>query len=257
MQSKNQIKKSPFSRLHYIWAVFKVELDMLAAYRFRLVVWILSGLVEPLVWCVLWYATAKYGAGLTYSTGEVLVYYLFVALVSRITKSWSFDKIKLDVWNGDYSKYLLWPRGVIGYRIGSDWANRVLSVVTLLPIWLVLLGLTISGGLIRFDLLAFILALPALVISIYIAFFLDMILGHFIIWIGKGEGIDLVYQAANRILSGRVVPLSFLPLGLFTFAKLLPFRYDVSFPIEIAMGKLTSSEIVMGFSIGTFWLIVQ
>jgi ABC-2 type transport system permease protein len=46
-----------------------------------------------------------------------------------------------------------------------------------------------------------------------------------------------------------------LPAELRSLAEILPFRYMVSFPVEVLTGQVSGSEMVTGFLLQGLWLI--
>jgi ABC-2 type transport system permease protein len=58
------------------------------------------------------------------------------------------------------------------------------------------------------------------------------------------------------LLAGQVAPVAILPGALQTLAKVLPFRYMVSFPVEVLTGQLAAPDVVYGFIGQVGWLSV-
>jgi ABC-2 type transport system permease protein len=241
--------------ISYIYTVFKTGLHVWMVYRLKLVVWIVSGLVEPIVWSVLWYAVAQESGDLPMTGAEIMTYYLLIALVSRVTRSWTFDMVRKEIVHGKYTKYLLWPAGITGFRFGSDLANKVITVAALLPVWLLWTVVLARNGLLVFSFENIPLFVLALILAVGIRFYLDMILGHVVLWIERANGLSVVYYSASRLFGGMTVPLVFLPGVLYAVTALLPFRYIYSFPIEIFQGTVDGSQILYGFLIGGAWLL--
>jgi len=59
---------------------------------------------------------------------------------------------------------------------------------------------------------------------------------------------------ASAVLLGQVAPLSLLPGPIRTLASALPFRWMVSFPIELLLGRLTPSQALVGLGAQVAWL---
>ena len=237
-----------------VWSVFIIGLHKILTYRLKLVAWVLSGVTEPLIWAVLWFAAAGDGS-IGLNRIQIFTYYAFIALVSRLTWSWTFDDVRDEIFEGRYSKYLLWPSGLIGYRFGLDLSNKVLTLVALLPFWIVFVMWGNSRGLLDLSWINVPLALFALIIAIVLRFFMDMVLGHAALWLGKTDGLSIAYHAASRILGGIAVPLVFLPDIARDFAFLMPFRYVYSFPVEVLIGITEGQAVTSGMMIGLFWMI--
>jgi ABC-2 type transport system permease protein len=65
----------------------------------------------------------------------------------------------------------------------------------------------------------------------------------------------IFYFNIAALLSGEFIPLVILPFLAEYILKILPFRYTLSFPIEILIGRLTNYDIYTGFAIGMIWLV--
>lgn len=245
------------AQIKYIYSVFRTNLHVWMVYRLRLVVWILSGIIEPIVWSILWFVTASQSDQLGMTGPEILTYYLFITLVSRIAQSWTFDDLRREIVHGEYSKYLIWPKGVTGFRLGVDWANKVITVAVLLPIWFVWLFVLVRNGVFVIDLFNIPLFLIALLLAIAVRFYLDMILAHVVLWTEQINGLAIVYHAVGRLFGGMVVPLMMLPAWAYMITKVLPFRYMYSFPVEVFQGLVPMTKIVQGFAVGIGWLVLE
>jgi ABC-2 type transport system permease protein len=58
------------------------------------------------------------------------------------------------------------------------------------------------------------------------------------------------------VLSGAVVPLALMPEWSRGFVDHQPFRYTVSFPVEIVAGNLSRHELVAGFAMQLGYVVV-
>lgn len=245
------------NHLKYLSRIFVIKLSVWSQYRLKLVVWIISGVVEPVIWSVLWYVTAQSSDSIAMNGTQILSYYLFTALLVRITRSWTFDTLRKEIKNGDYSKYLLWPKGILLYRLGADWANRLVTVLVLLPLWVIWMAVLLFRGDLEVESANLLLFLVAILNATMLRFLLDMVLAHLALFWEKMDGISQIYWSAFRLLGGVTVPLLILPLWAFDLVKLLPFRYMVSFPIEIFQGLISSEEIISGFILSAVWFLVE
>lgn len=240
--------------IKYVWASFRLELHRWSVYRLRLIVWIISSIIEPVVWSVLWYVTSEKSGDLIMSGAEILSYYLFITLMKRVVRSWTFDVLRKQILSGSYTKFLIWPKSVVGYRFGADWANRIISVSALIPFWLGWMMVLINRGLLVVDMSNFMLFILAVLWATLLRFLFDMFLAHLTLYFENIEGIAQVYWAAFRVFGGTTVPLLLLPAWAFGITKVLPFRYVISFPVEIFQGLVGPEEIAQGFLISGIWM---
>jgi ABC-2 type transport system permease protein len=245
-----------WNSIRYVLVVFKAKVSLWAVYRLKLVIWIISGILEPIIWSVLWYMTSQSSSTLQMSGKQILNYYLFAALMGRLTRSWTFDTIRKQIRIGKYSKYLLWPKSIILFRLGADWANRIITVSALLPFWVIWLLILKGNNLFEFRVENFTIFVLCTLSAILIRFLLDMMLGHLALFWKKMDGISQIYWSAYRLFGGVTVPLQILPDWTFHAIKFLPFRYIVSFPIEVFQGALNMQEIREGLIISGGWIVV-
>ena len=70
------------------------------------------------------------------------------------------------------------------------------------------------------------------------------------------DGIRIFYYNIASLFSGEFIPIPFLPqIGRFLL-ELLPFRYTLSFPVEILLGRLNDYQKEIGFLTATVWLVI-
>ena len=81
-------------------------------------------------------------------------------------------------------------------------------------------------------------------------------MGLIAFWTTHTSSMDAMYWMAISLLGGHGLPVSFLPENIRGLIYLLPFRYLFSFPLEIYFGKLSVEEIVWGFGVGIYWLVL-
>jgi ABC-2 type transport system permease protein len=75
-------------------------------------------------------------------------------------------------------------------------------------------------------------------------------------WTTRVGPVFQLYIAAELLLSGRLVPLSLMPLWVQQLANLLPFRWTFGFPIEALVGNLTTEQLIGGLGAQLFWIVV-
>jgi len=95
----------------------------------------------------------------------------------------------------------------------------------------------------------------SLILSFGISFYLESIIGITTFWLHSIDFLKDLESIANQVLTGRLIPLVFFPTALANFIAFTPFRYVVSFPIEILMHKATGTTLVFGFTLQFFWFV--
>jgi ABC-2 type transport system permease protein len=56
------------------------------------------------------------------------------------------------------------------------------------------------------------------------------------------------------LFSGLFVPLTLMPNIVQVIAQYLPFQLQIYFPIQLILGRLSSTQIIQGYVLGIIWL---
>jgi ABC-2 type transport system permease protein len=65
-----------------------------------------------------------------------------------------------------------------------------------------------------------------------------------------------LYFTVELLFSGRLVPLSLMPVWAQRVADFLPFQWAFGFPIELLLGKLTVQQTLYGLGMQAFWVVL-
>jgi ABC-2 type transport system permease protein len=95
---------------------------------------------------------------------------------------------------------------------------------------------------------------PAVVLAFFVRFFVEWTLALAAFWTTRVNAINQMYYVATLFLSGLLAPLALLPPAVRTVAAMLPFRWMVSFPIELLQGSLTPRQMLTGFAAQAIWI---
>lgn len=226
------------------------------SYRGQIFVWVIADFIKIVGLCFVWIAASK--ATTDISQSYVISYYLLLLLVSKLTTDFTPEYGLRNIVSGVFSNYLLKPFSYLTEYIGINLASNALRFIIFLPAFL--LGLILAS---KFDFLIFgcnpyhiFLALVAVVLGFLINFLLGNILTLISFKIKETDGIRIFYYNIAAFLSGEYVPLIFLPFLLQFGLQLLPFRYTLSFPVEILTGRLGAYDLRLGFLVAVIWLIL-
>jgi ABC-2 type transport system permease protein len=76
-------------------------------------------------------------------------------------------------------------------------------------------------------------------------------------WLEDVTTLNLVLNGGIwALLGGMIVPVETFPENFRLIANSLPYRYMLSFPIEILRGKLAMAEILSGLGVILFWTLL-
>lgn len=233
------------------YAIVSIYLSEIFAYRAAAIIWVLGDLQLTLLMPLVWTAA---GGIHGYSTSEMFTYYLLAMLVSQVVTCHLLWDIGFEIREGVFVTTLLKPIGIMSYCFARNISWRFGKLLLFLPFLLVLLPLY------GFQSLSIVNLSPsfwlALVLGQTLAFFFAFALSMVAFWTTEFISIFEIYYMPEIFFSGRLVPLSALPTWVSNIANMSHFRYTVSFPVEIATGKLSETQIAQGFFVQSMWLIV-
>lgn len=238
-------------------AYFKMAWQDLIEYRADIVVYTFSSAITPLVGLAIWLAVARTGAQLSFDNSQLVLYFMLVIFVSVVTSAWSSYFVGQRIVHGEFIRYLTKPFSCLDDFATENVVEKLykLPVVFLTMAVLGFFLLKDSSVSISLSPLVIVGFLISLLMAAVISFLIDFTIGLTAFWLNDIEFVRHIYKTADQFLSGELIPLAFLPLALAQFNNYLPFRYMLSFPIEVLMGTLSPNELVFGFTMQSAWFI--
>lgn len=236
-------------------AVLAAYFKIILTYRGMLLIHGIRLLLLPLVLASAWLSIEKM-PGNPYNDSDYLLYYLLVPVIMNLTDSRIVFKFSLAVKDGSLNRELLKPfPPLLGYLLESI-ANNTMQLVYLLPFslifWLFVRDRIVINHIEPGLLVVFVLAiivgwLARLAVSGSIALLS--------FWIEDVTTLNLILNGGIwALLGGMIVPVATFPDRIRYIAELLPYRYMLSFPIEIVSGRLATPEIMRGFATAFVWI---
>ncbi|HTZ50740.1 MAG TPA: ABC-2 family transporter protein [Spirochaetia bacterium] len=234
---------------------FKTSLAVMLQYRASLLIWLISHLLEPLVYLAVWSAVsaARGGSVGGYDAHEFAAYFICLMLVNHVTYTWIMWEYEYRVRHGSLSFALLRPV----HPIHADLADNLSSKIITLP--LILAAAAVLAILFRpsFHAPAWAAAafVPSVLLALALRFLMEWTLALAAFWTTRVGALNRVYFVALLFLSGQMAPLSLLPAPIRTAATFLPFRWTTSFPVELLMGKLAPADALVGLAAQAAWVL--
>lgn len=235
-------------RLRLLWRITRMDVMTTLEYRGAFFIYMVNIVATPLISLLVWLTVAEQGVHLPYGRDQFVTYYVLLSLTSMLTSVWLAPFLADQIRLGQISPLLLHPAPVITNYIGNNLGEKIIKLPLVLPLLgLMALGfhqylrLPSSPGL----WLAFAAALP---LAATLAFLLDYLLGSLAFWVQDVSGLIRFKTLAAALLSGQLVPLAFFPTPLAPFLQAQPFRYTLSFPLEILVGHLGRAALLTGFA---------
>lgn len=240
--------------------ILKKEVQMFFSQEFmhkeQLIMWILADTIKIVGLCFVWAAAVKYSQYA--DQGYIVSYYILMLIIGKLTGDVTPEFGVRLILNGKFSNLLLKPFShlteFLGYNIGSNLFRLIASI----PAFIVGFLITQKLGLWIVNLNPYLifLTLAAAAVGFFINFLMGNIFSLLAFYNKNMDGMRTFYYNICSFLSGEYAPLVAFPFAILFFVQLLPFRYILSFPIEILLGRLTNYDIQYGFIIAFVWLIV-
>lgn len=226
-------------------------------YRANLMMYVLYGLVSPVVYLAVWTSVARANGSVNGLTAnDFITYYLTMMLVYNITSDLTQYYLAYKIQDGTLSSDLLRPiHPVLTQVLVATTAQKMLSFVALLPAWGVLV-LVFHPDFSAVTLGSALLALVAILLGAAIAFLMGASLTCLAFWTTRMHAIYELYTAVTDLFAGQFVPLLLMPLGIRTAAHFLPFQMLIYTPIEILLNRLSPAQIAQSFLVGLAWLAI-
>ena len=223
------------------------------AYRAEMLIWILTT-TFPFVMMALWYSAAEDGPIGGFGQADFVAYFLATLVVRQLASSWIVWELNRDIRTGELSLQLLRPLHPFWLYSAENLGMIPLRAVILLPL--------VGAVHLFFPEMRFALGLPSLLAFLLaiagawmLYFFVQATIGALAFWIDQSLAVQEAWSAVWLLLSGYLLPIALMPAWLEALARLLPFRFMTSFPVEIVTGRLSGGEIARGFLLQAFWVI--
>lgn len=230
--------------------------DKESMYRGQLLGWIVADLIKIVTLIFVWVAVTK--ANHIVNADYVVTYYLLVMLISKLTSDYTLEIGSRDMVDGKFSNLLLRPSNYLIKYLAIDIGSNLLRIVLFSPVFVIGVCVAIYFDMwnYNFDLLRIALFILSAILAFMISFLLGNTVSLIALKIKEMNSIRVFFYNVAAMFSGEFVPILFLPSIWQTIFKVLPFRYTLSFPVEILLGDISGNFLYEGFLIALFWLVI-
>jgi ABC-2 type transport system permease protein len=213
-----------------------------------------SWMIPLLVYLFVWSAAAEEGAAGGLGRGELVGYYVVLILVNQVTFSTNNWTVGDGIRYGRLNFLLVRPLSPFYDALASEVAVKVVFMTFALPLAaLLVVLLRPSLPLDAAKVLAFV---PALVLAWALRFLWGYWLALLSFWASRADALLSLQESLVFLLGGQVAPIALLPGGMQRLATALPFRYMLSFPVEILAGRVQGSDLWAGLAVQAAWLLL-
>ena len=239
---------SPGSVLRVAGRLAAMNVMLTLEYRGAFLVYMCNVVAGPTISLLVWLTVGAQGVPLPYDRSQFVTYYVLLSLVSMLTATWLGGYLAETIRLGRLSPFLLRPGPYILVQVGNNIGEKIIKLPLLLP----LVGTV--ALLFRADLrpptdpLAWALFLLCLPLAAAVAFLLDFTIGSLAFWIDDVDALLRLKALLGAFLAGQYVPLALFPPALAGLLEAQPFRYTLSFPLEILTGQLEGAALARGFA---------
>lgn len=232
-----------------LWRMVAANVQMTLEYRGAFVVYMLSTVLAPVISLLVWLTVSEQGVGLPFSRGQLVTYYLLLSVVSMLTATWLGDYLAQRIRTGKISPWLLIPAPYILRDAGNNIGEKIIKLPLLLPMVAVVALLFRDDVRLPTAPSAWLLFVVCLPMTAAVAFLLDFVIGSLAFWIQDVNGLIRLKTLVGAFFAGQFVPLAFFPPALSPLLEVQPFRYTLSFPLEVLTGGLSNVQLARGFAL--------
>ncbi len=235
-------------------AQLKTTMAVQLQYRVSAIIWLIGLVIPPLVYLVVWRTVAEAGGGSvgSYDTAEFATYYIIVMVVNHLAFIWHMWEYDYRIREGVLSGLLLRPLHPIHADIAENLSYKALTTLVVIPAAILMSVLFKADW--NVSLTNALFFIPAMIMAFFVQFFLGWALAMAAFWTTRINAINRMYFLGKLFLSGQMAPLALLPPALQTAASISPYRWMISFPVELLLGNLMLREIWIGLAVQVLWI---
>jgi ABC-2 type transport system permease protein len=245
----------PISRsraLRALPVMLRVHFAEAIAWRAEFLIWVLAYTL-PLIMLALWSAVAREAPVGRFGEREFRAYFLATLVYRLVSASWVVWDMSFQIRQGTIAARLLRPVHPLVQFCAQQAAAIPLRIALATPI-AVAAVLWVGRDAFTGDAL-FLLSLPVLLAGAWAMTFLVMaIIGSLAFYWESALGLFDLWLGFYFLFSGYLMPLELLPAPLRAVGDWLPFRYMLSFPVEVTLGLVSREQLVVGLVAQWAWV---
>lgn len=226
-----------------------IDLSTALIYRAEFVMFMISTVLGPAISLMIWRAALANGAALPVDAEYLTTYFVLLGVVSMLTSSWASGFLAQGIRLGRISRWIVRPGSTHLNTIANNLSEKLIKVVPLAPMIAILWWAFRDSVALPSHPATWLLFTVSVVAAAVMVFALDIIVGSLAFWIDDTGGIDWARELVASVLRGQVVPLALMPAWAQGPIDLQPFRFTLSFSLELLIGELSTGDVVVGMAL--------
>jgi len=227
------------------FSIYFTSVKSAIAYRFTMMLSILTGPLTLLVNYVIWNGVFK-ASGKTVISGFTFDQMVTYIVISFITVYLTWDdidgRLADGVREGSFATFLLKPISFLRYEFVNKLGHRTLAfLIEYIPVFLIM---NFLFGFKLFKTNNFFVYLISLGLAFTVSFFLSVLLGILAFWVVKPQGLMRIYNMLEFFIHGTVLPLSLFPDIIQKVFFFLPFQFVAYVPATVFIGNYNLGGVI-------------
>ncbi|MGW1345589.1 ABC transporter permease [Kribbella sp. NPDC002412] len=232
------------------------EIAQQSIYRGAWIIFMAANICVPIISLLIWRTAIATGARLPVDERYLTTYFVLLSFVTMATSSWMTGFLANDIRLGKLSSWMVRPASLLVGFVANNLSEKFLKVIALVPMigvlwWIFRDSMSIPAGPGHWALFAVSLVLGAILV-----FTIDILIASLAFWMDDVTALAQARVIIAGVLSGSVVPLALMPDWSRGFIDHQPFRFTVSFPVEIVAGSLSGPELLVGLTLQFGYVVV-
>lgn len=230
-------------------------------YRINFSAYFLGEILYCFVMYFVWkavFASSSSSTFMGFSISDMVTFLFISNLTAYLASSNVTKNVGEEIKDGSFSMRMIKP---VNYDISFLFNELGQKVMLLSTVFVpVTLGVEIyrymQSGRVMFSIGCFSLYLFSVVLSYLLSFYLSLCFGFMAFYLKNLWGFVILKDGIINFLSGAIIPLAFMPVGLKNVLSFLPFASLSYTPVMIYMGKYAPLQIIGSILLQLVWIAV-
>jgi ABC-2 type transport system permease protein len=233
------------------WYIVKYGFKTNTVYRGNSLMWLLSNFVMVIGTLTVWYINYANQGNFDNNFSNIFTYFV-IGEAFIFSNAIQYD-IGENIQDGKLTTKLLRPCNVFGFYVCQAFGYQFFENISKFILYFGI-GLILSKFLLLPSTAGFILFIIFCILAYILNTLFGIITGLSAFWFTAFFGSANFVNSIKTVLSGSFFPLN--AIGQLTILAILPFAYTFFHPMQIYLGKYSTTEIIYTFLGGIAWCFV-